>query len=265
MQIPISQNLRELVNHRHLLFLWLKYRIEARYRQTFLGILWIALLPLSTALVLSFAFTQLLGAGNIMDVPFVAFILSGQVVFSIFQSIVIKSRSSILGSMGLIKQVYFPREILILLLVGEALVDFLFTFTATVVILTVFYDIPPNPYYILLPIPILIVAVLATGSALLVSWLSIMIYDMQQLIGILTQLLFFATVLYAPGRVSPEVSQIMALNPLASTMVAFRDIVLYGQVPDWRTLLMPCVLAICLLYLGYVIFKVNEDRFVDMA
>ena len=57
----------------------------------------------------------------------------------------------------------------------------------------------------------------------------------------------------------------MALNPLASIVAAFRDILLYGRSPDWISLYLPGVLSIVFLYLGYIVFKVNEDRFVDMA
>jgi lipopolysaccharide transport system permease protein len=265
-QLTIASSLHDLFKHRHLLFIWLRYRIEARYRQTLLGIIWIVLLPLSTALVLSFAFTQLLGAGQIMNVPFVAFILSGQVIFSIFQSSIMGSNGSVVRSMGLIKKVYFPREILILLLVGETIVDFMFALIATIIILTVVYGIPPNIYYLLLPVPALIMIIMSTGLALLIGWFSIVIRDLQQLLGVLMQLLFFATIFYAPGRVaSPDIARIMALNPLAAIVVAFRDILLYGQSPDWVSLYLPGVLSVVFLYLGYIVFKANEDRFVDMA
>ena len=55
------------------------------------------------------------------------------------------------------------------------------------------------------------------------------------------------------------------LNPLTSLVIAFRDVVLYARMPDWGTLFLPGVFAVTFLYLGYVVFKVNEDRFVEMA
>lgn len=266
LQTTVADNARDFWVHRHLLLIWLKYNIEARYRQTILGIVWIVLLPLAHALVLAFAFTELLGAKKILDVPFVAFILSGIVSFGIFQTIVFKSRGAILSSRGLIKQVYFPKEILVFLLVGEALVDFVFSFAATIFVLLVFYQSRINSYYVLIPIPIFILTALATGLAFFVGWFSMVIRDLEQLVAIFMQLLYYSTVLYSPTRVSnPTVKRIMALNPVAAPVAAFRDIVLYERAPDWVSLYLSGVLAVVLLYLGYVVFKVNEDRFVDMV
>lgn len=265
-RITPGNSLRELAAYNHLLVIWLTYRIEARYRQTLLGVLWIVLLPLSTALVLAFAFTQLLGVGQIMDVSFVAFLLSGQVIFSIFQSTVMNSHGSILGSIDLIKQIYFPRELMILLITGEALVDFFFMFVAVIGVNAVFYGIPPNIYYLLLPIPVLLMTVLGVGLALILGWVGLVVRDMQQLVAVVMQLLFFVTVLYSPYvGASPAVTRLMALNPFGSVVTAFRDILLYGRMPNWTELYFPGVLAVVLLYLGYVVFKVNEDRMVDMA
>jgi ABC-type polysaccharide/polyol phosphate export permease len=166
-----------LINFLLLCAIWLWYWIEVRDRQTLLGIMWIVLLPLSTALVLSFALI------------------------------------------------------------------------ATIVILTVVYGMPPNIYYLLLPVPALIMIIMSTGLALLIGWFSIVIRDLQQLLGVLMQLLFFATIFYAPGRVaSPNIARIMALNPLAAIVVAFRDILLYGQSPDWVSLYLPGVLSVVFLW-----------------
>jgi lipopolysaccharide transport system permease protein len=263
--VSIGKSLSDLWAYRTLICIWLVYRIESRYRQTILGILWIVLLPVASSLVLAFAFTQLLGAGNIVDVPFVAFLLTGSTIFSIFQTIIQRSKGEILGKISLIKQVYFPREIIIILIAGEALIDFVFTFVTTIAIIMIFYGYVPTLLYFYLFIPIFLLFALSVGLALILSYLVVRIRDLQQLIDIVMQLLFFVTVLYAPGRTSGNIERFMALNPLSPIVNAFRDILLYERMPDFTALIFPTILAIILLYVGYIVFKLNEDLFVEMA
>ncbi|MBZ0296776.1 MAG: ABC transporter permease [Anaerolineae bacterium] len=258
------QDMREIYDKRFLVAIWLRYTIQSRYNQTILGILWIVLLPLSMSFVMAFAFTQLLGRTQNIGVPFVVFLLSGQIFFSVFSHVVMNSKSAILGTIGIIKQVYFPREVIIILIAGEALVDFTFTFVAFIVI-SLFFGVWPNIYYILLPIPLLLMLCLSLGVGFIVSWLSMIIRDMQQLIGVLMQLLFYVTVLFSSQSVDPRYEFLMSVNPVSALVEAFRDITLYGRVPDPVRLYLPTVISLVVLYFGYVLFKVNEDRFVDYS
>ena len=56
----IISHVKRLLQNAFLLKLWLAYNIQVRYSQTILGVLWIMLLPLATATVLSIAFSQFL-------------------------------------------------------------------------------------------------------------------------------------------------------------------------------------------------------------
>jgi ABC-type polysaccharide/polyol phosphate export permease len=262
--MTISHNLRQLYANRDLLFIWLRYRVRSRYSQTVLGVLWIILLPLANALVLAFAFTQLLGRGSGLSVPFIAFLLSGQVLFGVFSHVVNNSKVLMLEMMEIIKQVYFPRELIVLLIVGEALVDFAFTLLAMLVINTAL-GVPLTPYFLLIPVPLLLMTVLALGVGFIISWLAILVRDLQPLIAVGMQLLFYVTVLFSSENAHPRYEFLMAVNPVSAIVEFFRDLTLYGRMPDPVRLYPPVVIAAVLVYFGYVFFKVNEDRLADYA
>lgn len=250
--------------YRALLRLWLRYRIEARYRQLVLGVLWIVLLPLSMAFVLAFAFTQLLGA-TMPDVPFVAFLLSGQVIFGVFQSIILNAKGGLVDHLDMMKQVAFPREIPLLLNAGEALVDFIFTFLAMLLIHAAFFGLVPNVHFIWLPLVLLGMLALGLGLAFVLADLGVRVRDLQNLLAVLVQLLFFMIVLYLPGSGAPQYDQLMMLNPLAQFVVAFRAITIYGHAPDPLGLGLSLLLALLLLIWGYRRFKRREDALLDWA
>lgn len=260
--ISLLDNLQQIREHRYLVRVWAGYRIRARYTQTFLGVLWIVLAPILESLVMAFAFSQLLGRGERGGVPWVLFLLSGRVAFLIFQRIVIQSNTAIQRMGAIIQQVYFPRELIVMLLSTETVVDFLFAFAGFVVI-ALFYGLMPNIYYLLLPIPIILMVLLAMGVGFIIAWLGLLIRDIQHVVAIGMQLLFYVTVLFDSTNATSALRFLPLINPVSAMVEATRNIVLYAQPPDVVSLYFPAVLSLALLYTGYVFYKVNEDRFTD--
>jgi lipopolysaccharide transport system permease protein len=259
----LTHNLETLWEYRILMGIWLRYNIQSRYSQSILGILWILLIPLSTGLVLALALTVFLRIQ--LDVPFIVFFFSAFTVYNIFGQGVNNSTHAITGSMGILNQVNFPREILVLVAMGEALVDTFLMFIAMLVI-NAMHGVYPTPSYVLL-IPIILIMISFTlGVMLLVSFLSVMVRDIPQLVGILLQLFFYLTPLIYPAENIPENYQVVILiNPLAPLIQATRDIIAYHQTPDWLSLTYPLVVSVVVLLMGYTLFKVNEGKLVDMV
>lgn len=259
----IIRDLQTLWEKRTMMRVWLGYRVQARYAQTALGLLWIIMLPLSTALVLTIAFTQFLRIQ--LDVPFIAFLLSGLVVFNLFQQAVLRSTAAIQEIQDVVIQVYFPREIILLLVLGEALIDALFTFIVMLLINAV-VGVFPTSYMLLLPIPLLILVTLTMGLMLLLSWLSALIRDVPQLVAVFLQLFFYASpIIYPADFVPDQLRWVLLLNPIAAPVTAVHDLVVFQRLPDPMFLLYAGVLGAVLLHAGYAVFKANEDIFADLV
>jgi lipopolysaccharide transport system permease protein len=256
-------HLARLWRSRYLPILWLRYSIQSRYSQTALGILWIVLLPLATAAVLALAFSQFLRIQ--LDVPFIAFFLSALVPWGLFHQGILNGMQSLLGRMGLINQVYFPREVLVLLVLGEAIVDLCFTFAAMLVVNAI-SGILPNANFAYLPFLLLILGCFTLGLMLFASCLAVLVRDIPQLVAVGLQLLFYLTPIIYPIESIPDQFRVLVLlNPMASVIQAFRDVIVYNRPPDVETLYYPLVTALALLYLGYTFFKANEERLADLA
>ncbi len=258
-----TANLRRLWANRGLLRIWVQYNVQSRYAQAFLGILWIILLPLSTALVMNIVFSELLTQQ--LDVPFISFLLVGLVGWGLFNQSIAAGMRSILGAMGLVNQIYFPREIIVLSALGEAMVDAFFMLIATVVI-NAFVGIYPTFYFLLLPFVIVIQLAFCLGLMFIVSWLSVLVRDIPQLVSVLLQILFYlCPIIYAVKSLPARFQPLISLNPLSALITAYRDLIIYGRLPDLLSLVYPAALAAGVLIFGYRLFKSNEDRFADMV
>ncbi|KAB2863657.1 MAG: hypothetical protein F9K46_05575, partial [Anaerolineae bacterium] len=225
---------------------------------------WIILLPLATSGVLAFVFSEFLRIGvTTSDVPFVTFFLAALVPWTLFQQSITKGSTSIFNQIGLIIQVYFPREILVLITLGEALVDVFFMFLAMLLINAI-SGVWPNWFYLYLPLLILIQGVFMLGLMLFLGSLSVLVRDIPQLVGVVMQLLFYMSPILYPASFIPERYRfILAINPLVPLFQAYRDVIVYAKTPDFSTLYFPLVVSIIVLFMGYVYFKSKEDGFAD--
>jgi lipopolysaccharide transport system permease protein len=261
-QYNIVSDSQELYSKRALLFVWLWFRIEERYSQTILGILWIALLPLSTSIVLAFAI-DLVGGGRVATgASSISFLLTGIAFFTLFSDLILKAKGNIINVSGIIRQVYFPREILVILLIGEVLIDFAVIFIATILI-NLTQGVYPNSAYLLLPIPILLLVCMGSGFAFILSWLGLIVQDLQQLVTIVMQLLFYIIVLISPGQLPDQFDYLMQIIPITGIVEAFRVIILFGEFPNVFTLFYPAVFSLAVFYFGYVTFKIHENWMFD--
>lgn len=257
------EHLKKLYDSRILLFIWVQYNIRSRYAQAFLGILWIIVQPLMTALILTFVFSQIFRKFDTGEAPYISFYLAAIIAWGLFSQGITNGAISLTNSAGLLTQVYFPREILILVRLGEVLVDTFFTFVA-MIILNAILGIFPNIHYLYLPILLIIQLSFLMGLMFFASYLSMMIRDIPQLIAIIIQFMFYLTPIIYPLQAIPDrYIIIVLLNPMAALIDAYRNIILFNTAPDFTTLYYPIVIGGVLFYTGYVFFKKNEKRVTD--
>src|SRR5438270_1622828 len=117
----VAESIREIVSHRELLLNLVRLELKAKYKASALGFAWSLLNPLMYLVVFYVAFDVILGAG----IPrFPLYLLAGLLVWNFFTAAVTSGTGSVVAGSGLVKKVWFPREILPLASVGAALVHF---------------------------------------------------------------------------------------------------------------------------------------------
>jgi lipopolysaccharide transport system permease protein len=263
-RIPLSACLQSIWRNRALFQLWVRYNVLSRYSQTFLGIVWIVMLPLATSVILSVVFSFIMQARDIGDAPFMSFFLTGLTFWTLFTQGVLTGTVSVLQKMDLINQIYFPREILVIVKLGEALVDLTFTFLVLLAI-NALNGIFPNANFIYLPLVLGIQIALTLGIMFYTSFLSVLVRDLPQLISVVLQMLFYLTPVLFPLELMPIALRgiITVANPMASIISAYRSIIVYNQPPDLISLYFSLVLSGLVLYTGYMFFKNNERKLAD--
>lgn len=272
---------REAINYRELLKNLVMRDLKVRYRNSFLGVLWSLLNPLLMMAVYVFVFTQLLKGGTppeplpgatlgevqtyMIRTNFPVFILIGLLPWNWLATSVMGSITSIVGNAHLIKKVYFPRELLPLSLVISNLVNFLL---ALPVLFGLILLMKPTItlQYLWLPAILLTQTVFLAGLAFFLSAVSVYFRDTFVILEVVILAWFFLTpIFYDIKQVWPEWADwIYRLNPMASLISNYRDILFWGAPPDPAFVLRTFLTAVLVFLLGYLVFARTSRSFGEL-
>lgn len=253
--------IRKLYEYRELLKSNIKKEIRGKYKGSFLGVLWSFVNPLLSALVYAIVFPYVLKTGQ--D-NYVVFIVLGIIPWNFFITTIAQGTTTILQNAGIIKKVYFPREILPISVATSALVNFLIS-CIIMFLFVIFGGIGLSPYILLLPLVILTQYVFSLGLIFITSAINVYIRDAEYIITFLLNMLFYATPILYPSTLfeGSPIEGLINLNPMNHIITCYRDILFYKSPPHFKRLLAVFLVSLVLLGLGIKIFKKLEKGFAE--
>ena len=164
---------------------------------------------------------------------------------------------------NIIKKVYFPREILPISVVTSETVNFLIS-TIIIIVFVIFGGIGLSKYIMLYPIVLLAQYLLLIAISLIVSSISIYIRDLQHLIGVALQLLFYAApIVYTPESIPEQFKWILKCNPMTYIISGYRNIFYNQTMIELKPLLILIVCSLVACAIGYVIFNKLQKGFAE--
>lgn len=257
-------HLRDVWEYRELLYFLVWRDVKVRYKQTLLGVLWVALQPLATTIVFTLIFGNLAKMPS-DNLPYAVFALAGLLPWNYFAGAIGKGGGSLVGSANLISKVYFPRLIIPLSSVLGGLVDFAITFVLLVALMF-WYGYYPALSWLLLPLFLLLAIATALGVSLWLSALNVQYRDVGYLIPFLVQLWFFATPVVYPQSLIPAPWNIVyALNPMVGVVEGFRWALFGRGSAPGPALLLSIAVVLVVLVTGLYVFKRMERTFADVV
>ena len=261
---------RIVVRHRDLLLQMLVRNIASRYRGSALGFVWSFAHPLMMLAVYTFVFGIVFktrwGVESFQDnsAAFPMIMFCGMAVFNVFAESVNTSTGIVVNNPGYVKKVVFPLELLPLC---NVLTSFIFGLAWFVLLFlgTLVFLRHASWTMLFLPVTLLPLLLLSAGVSFLVASLGVYLRDVQQLVTIVTQVLFFMTPIFYPITLVPEgLRWILQINPLSFVVEQTRGLFLYGQPPDPWTCLGLFAVSLVVFQLGLAWFAKTKKGFADV-
>ncbi len=223
-----------VVRNRALIGRLARRELEARYRGSYLGILWVVLLPLFMLGVYTFAFgvvfrARWADAGSDSPWVFAIFLFAGLSVFSVFSEMVSRAPMLMLENPSYIKKVVFPIEILPVVTLTTAL----FNFAVSLLVLLALHVLvigPPPWTAILIPLALVPLALFSLGISWFLAALGVYLRDLRQIITVAVTAVMFLTPIFYPSSAIPEsVRPLILLNPLSTIVETARNVLFFGR------------------------------------
>lgn len=253
--------LKEIYAYREMIFSLVRRDLKGRYKGSVLGFLWTFINPLLQLGVYTMVFSVIMRNG-IKD--YYLFLFVALIPWIFFSTSLSGGASCIWAQKEMVKKIYFPREVLPISFVTTQFVNMILSFLVIFAVLIISGK-GLNPIAMLyLPIIMIVEYMLALGVALIASAITVYLRDVEYILGIITMAWQFLTpVMYSIDMVPEKLMPLFNLNPMTPIIVAYRDILYYGQVPKLQTLLHASMLGILLMVVGMASFSVLKRHFAE--
>lgn len=222
---------RELWSYRDLLRNLIVKELKVKYKDSALGFVWTLVRPLLYLLVYAVAIGIFLGAGRTIP-DFGVYLFTGLLVWTLFTDIVGGATGAIVSNAGLVKKVYFPRELLTFSVVGAALVNAVLQVVVLVGAYVVTRQFPPLSDLYLVPLALLVLVLFSTALGLLLGAMNVYLRDVEYLVEVGLLLWFWMTpIVYDWTKVRQQLVidhdlewlfQIYMANPMTNIVLAFQ-------------------------------------------
>ncbi len=268
------RTIRQTFEYRELL-LALTYRdIKVKYKQAMLGVLWVFFLP-----------TMAIGSGIVFRLAMAYFsnstpklvdmvaVMVKSVPWLLFAAIVGGSSGSLIGNMGLITKVYFPRQVVPLATVLSALFDFTISLTGLTLIIILIANLAPGGdtaivvtwHYLWLPVLLMLLVVMAVGFGFFFSCTNLFMRDVRYIVQVSLQYGVFFSLVFLTYEEFGRFGHLFLYNPVAPVLESIRTIITRGQINAdlLPYLVYSAVFTICLLTFALRFFNRSEPLFAE--
>ncbi|MDM8527791.1 ABC transporter permease [Anaerolineales bacterium HSG24] len=263
--------LLHLAQYRDLIYNLVVRELKVRYKDSVLGILWSLMNPFLMMIVFTIVFTVMAPVASVDNFP--VFLLCGLLPWNFFTASLMGSTFSVVGNAGLIKKVYFPREVLPISIILANLVHFFIALFVLFGMIFVF-RIRLTIWLLYLPLVILIHLIFTLGVSLFLAAANVFYRDTQQIMDVLMLAWFFFTPIFYPLDILPKNYNLFGINldvwwlmyiinPMASLIANYRIILYHGSPPALDFLARTMVTALITFVIGWVVFNRYSWHFAE--
>ncbi len=251
--------IKEIFLFRNALKQMVSQNLILRYRRTVLGYFWTLLNPLLMMTVMAVVFANLF---KVDLKTFTVFLFAGMIPWNFFNSAVSQSAGSFIANEGIIKKIYIPKLLFPLSTTIALFIDSLLAFVMLFFIILMLGGSLSWALFFL-PIAFILIFIFALGLGVLLAIATVYFRDLQYLIIIGLQGLFFLTpIFYKTDDILGAVSWVINLNPVVPFISLFREPILNGQLPSHMIIIQAMLLSLASIIFGFFVFGKIQKKIV---
>ncbi|CAA9444431.1 MAG: hypothetical protein AVDCRST_MAG01-01-3943 [uncultured Rubrobacteraceae bacterium] len=255
---------------RWLLKYFIQRQVTRNYKRSYLGISWILLSPFIWVLFLALIFSEAVGIRDRLvpipgqdDLNFGLYLYCGLLPFLAFSEAMNKGMNAVRSSAGLVQKVIFPMEILPFTNTIASMIDKFFGVGALLIVAVLFGR---DLHWTALALPFIVVlqVVFILGLSYLMAVLGTYLPDLGEVMRPVIRGTFFLTpIIWTPDRLPESIRWVVDYNPLAYLVIAYREAVLFGNLPGTLSTVYFTLFSVALFIAGFALFNRLKGGFAD--
>jgi ABC-2 type transport system permease protein len=274
---------RQLFAARELLANLTRREVQGKYKRTALGQLWSLANPLAAIIIYTFVFAFIFQIEAPLGDPsglqnYALFLVCGLLPWLFFSRVLGQGVEVIVSNSGLIQKVYFPRIVLPISLTSAIFFSWMFEMAVLIVALLVVQAFSVVLYLPVVLVFMVILAVFASGLAMVTSIINVYFRDLFYLVSIALQFWFYLTpILYPVSLVQTQSDKIGGLfgtpitvldlyriNPMETFVTIFRNLLYDNRLPDLSVALVASGWAVAAALAGFLLFAKKERDLAEL-
>jgi ABC-type polysaccharide/polyol phosphate export permease len=279
-----------LLKNQRLLKDFVRRDLRARYVGSSMGFFWSVVYPILNLFVYMFVFSLVLNVRFTDKAPpgqVALWMLAGITVWAAYAETISRTTNTLVENANLIQKVVFPSEVLPAYLTVSSLINMCIGLPIVMLGVLWFAYLSPDaaevnarvaaaagaeralalgPSLVVLPVLFAAQAVFTVGLGYFLATFNLFLRDTYHLIGVFITVWMFSTPIFYPEEMvqNEGFGWMLQVNPMHWLIHNYREILVYGNWPDWVLLARFAVVGVAVLALGSTFFMKHKPRFPDL-
>jgi len=255
--------IRELFEHRDLLYMITWREIKVKYKQSVMGMLWAVLMPLvivCAGLIVRYAFATV--SGTPLALSDLTPVAVKAAPWTFFVSVLRFGTNSLVANANLVTKIYLPRLVFPFAAVFSQLFDFLIAG----VVISLFLVIARaglSVHLLWLPLCIGALIILATALAIICSAASLFLRDVKYIVEVFLTFAIFFTPVFYESSLFGHWAPVLLVNPVSPLLEGIATTVILHRSPSLLWLSYSIVCTGVLFVVALALFKKIEPFFAE--
>jgi lipopolysaccharide transport system permease protein len=259
--------LRICWNKRYLIYDLALRELQLRFQGSLMGKYWNILHPVIVVIIYTLIFSRILGirsnqADSGSGMTYAAFLCAGLLPWNFFTELMQRGTGSFHEFAHLIKKISFP----ILIPHLSMGLSICITFCISIAVYFCFLIATQSQHLsniVFLPFIVVLQAFFTLGLAMILGVVNVFFKDVQQLLSIGLQLLFWATpIVYSAEAVPQKYKWISELNPMSHFVELYRFVFLGSNLPT-KSCVILCIATPVIIFLGILGITRSKSNILD--
>ncbi len=257
----ISKKIADMYHYRNVLRSLITKDLFGNYKNSFLGFGWHFMMP---ALMMAVYYVVFNNSPLISMPDFWIYLSCALFPFNFMISNLTGSTGIIVDNSGIIKKMFFPREILVIARVISSFIVLLMGYTIVLLLIVLSGHNVSITSLLFTIMGLILIAIFVLGYSFILSSITVYVRDVKHIFQSISVAFFFITPMYFTiDSMDNFFATIIWLNPFTYFIELFHQCIYYNVTPTME-IIAPCIImSILTITIGFIIFRRLKKGFAE--